>query len=121
VGYRNRANENVLETPNIDRLSKEGCVLDNYYVQSTCTPSRSVLLTGKYQIHTGMQHSIVQSGHPHALGVEHPTIAEELKRAGYATHMVRTPNDNRNWCLTQCRSIDRSIHPLIVWGGGLSN
>lgn len=35
-----------------------------------------------------MQHSIVQSGHPHALGVEHPTLAEELKRAGYATHMV---------------------------------
>lgn len=43
---------------------------------------------GKYQIHTGLQHSIIQSGHPHALGVEHPTLAEELKRAGYATHMV---------------------------------
>jgi len=116
VGYRNRDNENVLETPNIDRLAAEGVLLDQHYVsesietppqsiagtvsslivrtrthrqvQSVCTPSRSVLLTGKYQIHTGMQHSIVQSGHPHALGVEHPTLAEELKAAGYATHMV---------------------------------
>lgn len=90
VGFRNRENEDVVATPHIDRLAAEGVVLDNYYVQSTCTPSRSVLLTGKYQIHTAMQHSIVQSGHPHALGTEHPTLAEELKRAGYATHMVRT-------------------------------
>lgn len=102
VGYRNKDNEDVLATPHIDRLAAEGVVLDNYYVQSTCTPSRSVLLTGKYQIHTGMQHSIVQSGHPHALGTEHPTLAEELKRAGYVTHMVRTygrtDGSPTEWC-----------------------
>lgn len=45
-------------------------------------------MTGRYSIHTGMQHSIVQSAQPHALGREYPTMAEELKRAGYATHMV---------------------------------
>lgn len=35
VGYRNRGNEAVLETPNIDRLAADGVVLDNYYVRCT--------------------------------------------------------------------------------------
>lgn len=34
VGYRNRGNEAVLETPNIDRLAADGVVLDNYYVRT---------------------------------------------------------------------------------------
>jgi arylsulfatase A-like enzyme len=46
VGYRN--GENV--TPNLDKLTREGIRLDNYYVQPICTPSRSQLLTGKYQV-----------------------------------------------------------------------
>lgn len=43
-----------------------------------CSPTRSVLLTGKYQIHTGLQHSIIQSGQPRALGTEHTTIPEKV-------------------------------------------
>lgn len=33
VGFRNRENEDVLETPHIDRLAAEGALLDNYYVR----------------------------------------------------------------------------------------
>ena len=36
-------------SPNIDRLSSEGVILDNYYITSPiCTPSRYTILTGNY-------------------------------------------------------------------------
>ena len=43
----------VIHTPNINRLAAEGVILDNYYVQPLCTPTRSTLMSGRYPIHTG--------------------------------------------------------------------
>ena len=42
----------VIKTPHIDKLASEGVILDNYYVQPLCTPTRSALMTGRYPIHT---------------------------------------------------------------------
>ena len=39
-----------VQTPTIDKLAAEGVKLENYYVQPLCTPSRSQLLTGRYQV-----------------------------------------------------------------------
>ncbi|MCR9054643.1 MAG: sulfatase-like hydrolase/transferase [Phaeodactylibacter xiamenensis] len=39
----------VVQTPNFDRLAREGVVFDHAYCASpSCTPSRAALLTGKY-------------------------------------------------------------------------
>lgn len=43
-----------IHTPNMDKLAAEGVILDNYYVQPICSPSRSALLSGRYPIHTGV-------------------------------------------------------------------
>jgi len=74
-------------TPNIDRLAKEGLKFTQHYAGSTvCAPSRCVLMTG---LHTG--HSYVRGNKEHKPIGQEPipagtvTVAERLKRAGYAT------------------------------------
>jgi len=50
VGYHNITS---IKTPHIDQLAYDGVILQNYYVQPICTPTRSALMSGKYPIHTG--------------------------------------------------------------------
>jgi len=78
----------VIKTPNIDKLAREGVILDNYYVQPLCTPTRSALMTGRYPIHTGLQHGVIHLDAPYGLPLEYSTLPQELKKLSYATHMV---------------------------------
>ncbi len=71
-----------IETPNIDRLAAEGMRFTQAYAGSTvCAPSRSVLMTGLHGGHTPVRGNL---GDAH-ISDEDVTIAEVLKRAGYAT------------------------------------
>ena len=42
-----------INTTKMDKLVCEGVILENYYEQPICSPTRGALLTGMYPIHTG--------------------------------------------------------------------
>jgi arylsulfatase A-like enzyme len=76
-----------IRTPAIDRLAKEGTVLEGLYVQPVCSPTRAALMTGRYATRTGV-YTIVR---PHAkwgLPLRERTLADGLKQAGYETAIV---------------------------------
>ncbi len=69
-------------TPNIDQLAAEGMRFTQAYAGATvCAPSRSVLMTGLHGGHTPIR----RNGGGAALKPDDITIAEVLKKAGYAT------------------------------------
>src|SRR5688500_18936748 len=46
----------LLQTPNIDRIAREGALMQNSFVtNSVCSPSRAVILTGKYSHLNGLR------------------------------------------------------------------
>jgi len=73
-----------IKTPCLDRLAAEGMRFTDCYAGSTvCAPSRSCLMTGQ---HCG--HTIVRGNGNVPLRPEDVTVAECLKRAGYATALI---------------------------------
>lgn len=74
-------------TPNIDRLASEGLLFTQHYAGSTvCAPSRCSLLTGKHTGHTSVRgNKEVQPVGQHPIPAAAVTLAEQCKKAGYAT------------------------------------
>ena len=73
------------ETPNIDRIGKEGeFVYLQYYGEQSCTAGRSAFLTGQHIIRSGLS-KVGFPGAPMGITVRYPTIGGLLKSLGYAT------------------------------------
>lgn len=71
-----------IKTPNINRMAKEGMRFTDAYSGCTvCAPARSVLMTGLHMGHTSVRGNTGGI----ALRDEDVTVAEVLKRSGYAT------------------------------------
>jgi arylsulfatase A-like enzyme len=72
------------ETPNIDRIAKEGMLFTDHYGQPSCTAGRAAFITGQLPIRTGMT-TVGIPGSKLGLQKEDPTLAEVLKSQGYST------------------------------------
>jgi arylsulfatase len=72
------------QTPNIDRIAKEGVMFTDAYGQQSCTAGRAAFITGQSPKRTGLL-KIGMPGEATGLQKEDPTIAELLKPHGYAT------------------------------------
>ena len=81
-----------IRTPNLDRMAAEGMRFTSFYAGCTvCAPSRCTLMTGKHLGHATVRDNMQRK--PGAEG-QHPmepgtiTVAQLLKRGGYATAIV---------------------------------
>jgi len=72
------------ETPNIDRIGKEGIRFLQYYAEQSCTAGRSAFLTGQHIIRTGLS-KVGFPGAPMGMSQLDPSIGGLLKNLGYAT------------------------------------
>src|ERR1044072_6727361 len=76
------------KTPNLDRLAQQGRRFTSFHVaQAVCSASRAALLTGCYPNRLGI-HGALGPQAPIGLNLNEMTIAELLKKRGYATGMA---------------------------------
>jgi len=72
------------QTPNIDRIAREGTMFTDLYAEQSCTAGRASFITGQAGLRTGLT-KVGLPGATLGLRKEDPTIAELLKPLGYAT------------------------------------
>ena len=72
------------QTPNIDRIAKEGMRFTDSYGEQSCTAGRSSFITGQSCYRTGLSKVGIPAA-PQGMRAEDPTIAELLKPHGYVT------------------------------------
>jgi len=96
----------LIDTPHIDRLAKNGIRMTNYYAPSpTCSPSRAATLTGRYPLRShvpmvffnkgkyGAVNTFCKLFDRYSFGMEgmspdEVTVADVLQTQGYSTRMI---------------------------------
>jgi arylsulfatase A len=77
------------DTPNIDRMAKEGQKWTEFYSAShICSPSRAAILTGQYPVRTGTSSHVFFEWSADGLPTDSLTISEVLQSYGYNTYIV---------------------------------
>jgi len=74
----------TVSTPHIDRLAKEGIILDAHYVAPVCSPTRTGLMTGRCWSRFG----VTTPTNDQALPFDTFTMPRALKSAGYDTALA---------------------------------
>jgi arylsulfatase A-like enzyme len=72
------------ETPNIDRIGREGLKFQHYYGEQSCTAGRAAFLTGQHGIRSGLT-KVGFPGAPMGMSQLDPSVGGLLKNLGYAT------------------------------------
>jgi arylsulfatase A len=98
------------QTPNVDRLAREGLRLTAFYSCPLCTPSRGCLMTGRYPWTTGLNEVLFPNDKVGIAATE-TTLPEVLKGAGYATGMIG------KWHLGHLPQFLPTAHGFDSWFG----
>lgn len=98
VGYME---SKYYETPNIDRLARQGIIFTNAYANAAnCAPTRACLLSGQYSPRHGVftvgnsdrgeseKRRLIPVTNSKKISLEKVTIAEALKPAGYVSAAI---------------------------------
>ena len=96
-----------IETPNIDRIAREGMLFRQFYNNAKCTTTRASLLTGLYPRKGGRGIELI--------GRDMITLGEAMKLAGYKTGMSGKWHNGSN---AGTRPFDRGFEEAYgLWDG----
>jgi len=88
IGYDNLSayNHGMMgyQTPNIDRLAKEGALFTDCYGEQSCSAGRAAFILGQHPFRVGLM-TIGMPGSDHGIPDWAPTMGDVLKSKGYAT------------------------------------
>ena len=73
-----------IRTPHIDRLAREGVVLDQFYTAPVCSPTRAGLMTGRYPNRFGLRQTVIPPWSHFGVDTAEVFLPEMLATAGYA-------------------------------------
>ena len=105
----------VVQTPNLDAFAKESVWLKNFSVSPVCSPTRSSLLTGKYNYRTGVVDTYLGRS---LMRPDVRTLPEVLAASGYRTGLFGKWHLGDNYPL---RPEDRGFQrTLWCQGGGIA-
>ena len=102
----------VIQTPNLDRLAREGVRLTRFQVAPVCAPTRACLMTGRYNYRTGVVDTFLGRAMMHT---DEVTLAEMLSAAGYRTGIFGKWHLGDN---APMRPIDQGFQEALVLKGG---
>src|ERR1043166_38137 len=101
-----------IRTPHVDALAKKSIELERFYVCPVCSPTRSSLLTGRYNYRTG----IVDTSQGRSMMYpDELTLAEMLSSAGYRTGVFGKWHLGDNYPM---RAMDQGFQEALTLKGG---
>jgi arylsulfatase A-like enzyme len=109
VGWR--GNE-ILQTPNLDRLAGESVEFTRFYASPVCAPTRASLMTGRYNYRTGVVDTYLGRAMMHS---DERTLPEMLGSAGYRSGIFGKWHLGDNYPM---RPQDQGFDEVLVHGGG---
>lgn len=105
-----------IKTPNLDALHDESLRFTDFHVFPTCSPSRAMLLTGRYPARSGVWHTIMGRS---LMGRDEVTLADIFRSNGYRTGIFGKWHLGDNY---PYRPQDRGFDEVLIhMGGGIGN
>ena len=93
--------QSAWQTPNLDRLAREGMVFtDAHSASGVCTPSRYALLTGRYSWRGRLKQGVLHGYDPALIEPGRVTVPGWLREHGYATAMIGKWHLGLDWVRT---------------------
>lgn len=78
----------TINTPNIDRIAKQGIEFNRFYTAPVSSPTRAGLMTGRYPSRFGIRNTVIPPWREYGLDENEETIANVLAENGYSNRAM---------------------------------
>lgn len=105
-------NKSQIETPNLDKLGREGIVFtDAHSGSAVCSPTRYGILTGRYAFRSRLKKGVLGGYSPMLIEPDRFTVADLLKNAGYQTAVIGKWHLGLDWAPADpSRKVDAAVY-----------